>query len=180
VRADHGLRSHLSRYDRRVDEGDMIIVDQRTAKEQIEAVLLKYSWGIDSKDWTLFESCFTEDVKLIYGAGKAKSPHVGGKARDFKDRADLVEYIRDTHSPLDGTLHAMSNIAITIESETTASARTYGRVVLTKESHPKGSWFETGGYYEDKLTFDGSDWRISERRYTRVWSDGNLGILSVD
>lgn len=35
--------------------------------EQITAVLVRYATGIDSRDWNLFRTCFTEDCRLDYG-----------------------------------------------------------------------------------------------------------------
>ena len=34
---------------------------------QISAVLVRYATAIDSRDWELFRSCFTEDCRFDYG-----------------------------------------------------------------------------------------------------------------
>ena len=36
-------------------------------KEQITEVLIRYATGIDSKDWVLLRTCWTEDVDVDYG-----------------------------------------------------------------------------------------------------------------
>ncbi len=36
-------------------------------KAQITEVLIRYATGIDSKNWPLFRSCWTDEVDLDYG-----------------------------------------------------------------------------------------------------------------
>ncbi len=36
-------------------------------KAQIAEVLIRYATGIDSKDWPLFRSCWTDEVDVDYG-----------------------------------------------------------------------------------------------------------------
>lgn len=148
-------------------------------ENQIRELLHQCARAIDSKDWQLFEDCFTEEVQLTYG-GSGNSPHAGGVPRTFADRAELVEYIRMTHQPLGHTLHGMSNVSITVDPPQDARARAYGRVVLTHEAHPEGNYWETAGYCEDRRRNDGSGWRISAHHLTRVWANGNQRILNVE
>ena len=146
--------------------------DDRSA---IQALLLDYSWAIDSKDWTLFRECFTEDCEVYYGVGN--SPHPSRGAMSFISRSKLVEFIERTHQPLDGSLHSMSNIAIRIISPDTASSRVYGRIILVLKSHPDGPDYESAGYYLDDLVKRDGKWRIKTRRYTRVWARGNGKVI---
>jgi hypothetical protein len=145
-------------------------------RASIEALLIDYAWGIDSKDWKKFGNCFAEDCYVSYGNGN--SPHPGG-VKVFNGRAELVDYISRTHQPLDGSIHGMSNIAIEVHTPDTASARTYGRILLVLKSHPDGPNYQTAGYYVDELVKEDGSWRIKSRRYTRVWGEGNTGIIQA-
>jgi len=40
---------------------------ERSDHELITDVLVRYATGIDTKDWTLFRTCFTNDVSADYG-----------------------------------------------------------------------------------------------------------------
>jgi hypothetical protein len=39
----------------------------RSDHELIGEVLVRYATGIDTKDWSLFRTCFTDDVLADYG-----------------------------------------------------------------------------------------------------------------
>jgi SnoaL-like domain len=149
-------------------------MDTYTEHKAIETLVMNYGWAIDSKDWPLLRECFTEDCRVSYGNGH--SPHPGG-ARRFEGRDELVDYLASTHQPLDGSLHTLSNLAITIDSADSVAVRVYVRILLVMRSHPSGALYESAGYYRDKLTRDGGQWRIRERDYTRVWASGNTSII---
>ena len=42
-------------------------------KVQIAEVLIRYATGIDSKDWPLFRSCWTDEVDMDYGEARDSS-----------------------------------------------------------------------------------------------------------
>lgn len=43
------------------------MTDQEAAKADITDVLLRYATAIDTKDWELFRTCFTDDADADYG-----------------------------------------------------------------------------------------------------------------
>ena len=43
----------------------------------IQEVMVRYSTAIDTKDWNLFRSCFTEDCEAVYSAGYAEMRYSG-------------------------------------------------------------------------------------------------------
>lgn len=151
--------------------------DPEQDRRAIEALLLNYSWAIDSKDWELLRRCFTTDCSVSYGNGD--SPHPGGAAK-FGNSGDLVDYISRTHQPLDGSLHRMTNIAIQVTGDDTATSRTYGDNLLVLKSHPDGPFYESAGYYTDEHIKQDGEWRIRSRRYTRVWAQGNGKVVQPD
>jgi 3-phenylpropionate/cinnamic acid dioxygenase small subunit len=152
----------------------MMDLEERSA---IVDVLLRYAWAIDSKDWELLRACFTSDCEVSYGNGD--SPHPGGVAR-FDSSADLVDYMRRTHQPLDGSLHRMTNIVIEATGRVTATATVYGDNLLVLRSHPEGSFYQSAGYYTDQLVKQEGRWLIASRRYTRVWAQGNGKVVQPD
>src|SRR6478736_460054 len=84
-------------------------------KAQITEVLVRYATGIDSKNWPLFRTCWTDEVDLDYG-------EVG----TFTDPDALTELFAQIHDPMGPTYHRLSNFAIAVdEGGDTATSRTY-------------------------------------------------------
>ena len=67
----------------------------------IMAVLVRYASAIDRRDWTLFATCFTEDVEADYGS-----------ITRCRGRNILVDYMARGHATIGPTLHRMSNFVI--------------------------------------------------------------------
>lgn len=120
--------------------------------EQITDVLLRYATGIDSRNWDLFRTCFTEDCQLDYGA-----------LGIWSSREAVTCFMQLSHSG--PSLHRLSNFAITIE-DNRARARTYVDALVLGP----GGWGGASsiGYYDDELIQTAAGWQIAKRRYTGV------------
>jgi SnoaL-like domain len=147
------------------------------SRAEIQSTLLNYAWAIDSKDWSLLSSCFTQNCEVSYGSARSYLP--GGGAQTFKGRDVLVEHLSRTHQPLDGSLHSMSSIVIDLVERDRALARTYIRNVLVMKTHPDGPDYESAGYYQDELLKEANGWHINVRKYIRVWSRGNRKVIET-
>jgi 3-phenylpropionate/cinnamic acid dioxygenase small subunit len=120
-------------------------------------VLVRYATAIDRRDWTLFETCFTEDCASDYG------PAIGG----WTDRADLTAFMVSAHANMGHTMHRMTNFVTAIDGDT-ATGRTYVHVILQLDRENPTVVYETFGFYDDKLVRAGDGWRIAERNFTTV------------
>jgi len=120
-------------------------------KAQITEVLIRYATGIDSKDWKLFRSCWTDEVDLDYG-------EVG----HFTDPDAFTELFAQTHNPMGSTYHRLSNFSIEVNGET-ATARTYVHAVLMITPDDNGLWVDVIGHYDDELVRCADGWRIRRR-----------------
>lgn len=130
--------------------------------EDITHVLLRYATGIDSRDWTLFKTCFTEDCQLDYGALGA-----------WNSSNAVTRFMEVSHSG--PSQHRLSNFAITVEA-TQARARTYVDALVLGP----GGWggAQTIGYYDDELIQTAAGWKIARRRFIAVRFK-LLGVLSI-
>jgi SnoaL-like protein len=120
-------------------------------KEQIAEVLIRYATGIDSKDWPLFRTCWTDEVDIDYGdLGK------------FTSADDFTTLMTQIHDGMGQTYHRLSNLVIDVDGDS-ATARSYVHAVLMAIPGDSSSWIEALGHYDDGLvkTFDG--WRIGKR-----------------
>ena len=58
----------------------------REVRQDVADVLIRYATGIDSRDWDLFRSCFTEDCEVDYG-------DIGV----WHSAAEVTGWMRDVH-----------------------------------------------------------------------------------
>ena len=137
---------------------------ERSDHELIMDVLVRYATGIDTKDWTLFRTCFTDDVRADYGADVGSWTDVDG----------ITEYMTIMHRDMVDTKHMLSNFAIEVDGDR-ASASTYVHAVLVVTNDPL-TWYEPVGRYEDHLVRTTDGWRISHRVFhpTRMLSSHPL------
>jgi 3-phenylpropionate/cinnamic acid dioxygenase small subunit len=138
--------------------------DGRSDNDLITDVLVRYATGIDTKDWTLFRTCFTDDVQADYGEG------VGS----WTDVDAITEYMTAMHADMVDTKHRLTNFVIDVDGDS-ATASTYVHAVLVV-THDPLTWYEPVGRYEDRLVRTPEGWRISHRLYhsTRMLSSHPL------
>ncbi len=128
--------------------------DGRADKQDIAELLIRYSTGIDTRDWHLFRSCFADNVLAEY------------EGIATWDSADAItESMKAIHAEMGRTMHQLSNLAIIVDGDG-ATARAYVDAVLMAADGQSG--LNARGVYEDRLVRTGAGWRIAHRRYTMV------------
>ena len=122
----------------------------------IEAVLVRYATGIDTRDWELFRTCFTADAAIDYG-------DIG----TWTGADEITGFMDAAHIGFAATNHMMSNFSIDVDGDR-ATARSYVHVVLAFD----GGWIDGVGTYDDSLVRVGEGWQIASRRFrsTRMTS----------
>ena len=125
----------------------------RSDHDLIGDVLIRYATGIDTKNWSLFRTCFTDDVNADYG-------DIGV----WSGVDEITDYMAATHARMPRTNHMMSNFSIELGGNH-ASATSYVHVILVLTEAPL-MWIEAVGQYADKLVRATDGWRIRERRYS--------------
>jgi SnoaL-like domain len=124
-------------------------------ERQIAAVIVRYGTGIDTRNWTLFRSCFADDVKADYG------PFGTWSSAD-----DITTSMEAMHAEVGPTLHRMTNVVAAM-TETGATARTYVDAVLMPIA-PDGDIHQACGVYDDNLVHTDIGWKIQQRIFTVV------------
>jgi 3-phenylpropionate/cinnamic acid dioxygenase small subunit len=140
-----------------------MLVDAQLHHE-ISEVLIRYATGIDSKDWQLFRTCFTDDCELDY------SPI--GVWRSLDEVATFMEAV---HASCPYTLHRITNVVVTGTGDGTATARSYVDALVLLDAataaHPTG-------FYDDELVRTADGWRIARRRFTSVLMRVTNGVAA--
>jgi 3-phenylpropionate/cinnamic acid dioxygenase small subunit len=120
-------------------------------KAQIAEVLIRYATGIDSKDWPLFRTCWTDEVDIDYGdLGK------------FTSADEFTTLMTQIHDGMGQTYHRLSNLVIDVDGDR-ATARSYVRAALMAIPNDSSSWIEALGHYDDELVKTSDGWRIGKR-----------------
>jgi SnoaL-like domain len=128
-----------------------------TAEDEraITAVLIRYATGIDTRDWPLFRSCFTDDFEGIYGS-----------FGHWKTGDEIMTAMDEMHRGIGPTLHRMTNFVISGNAES-AIARSYVDALLMPVK--AGDDEHRGiGYYDDQFTKQDGKWRIEKRHFVAV------------
>lgn len=128
-------------------------LEQLIDRQQIDDLLIRYATAVDTKDWELYETCFTEDAFIDYesaGGIKGKLP-------------EIRAWLEKTMEMFPMTQHVVCNRVVEIDGDT-AKARSvfYNPMALPQEDSKQLLFFD-GGYYNDRLVKTGDGWRIRER-----------------
>ena len=123
-------------------------------KHDIAEVLLRYSTGIDRRDWPLFRTAFTDDCELDYG-------DIG----TWHGVDAVTEFMEQSHAMAGDTMHRMSNQVIDVIGDR-AKARTYVDGLILAPDNKSG--VNAVGFYDDDIVRTADGWRIARRSFTPV------------
>lgn len=118
-------------------------------------LLLRYATSIDTRDWPLFRTCFSQDCEADYG----------GFGR-WRGTREISEYMEGLHRNLGATLHRITNIVIENCNDEVV-ARCYVDALLT-DATPGGITRRAAGYFDDSFVRTSDGWKIARRRFTIV------------
>ena len=139
--------------------------------EQIAEVLICYATGIDSKDWPLLRSCWTDEIDVDYQ-----------QLGRFTSADALTDVMRQLHENMGPTYHRMSNFVIAVdETGDRATVRSYVQAVLMLQPNDSTNWVDALGHYDDVFVRTRDGWRISERvsRTARTLTGGDIAAAAT-
>ena len=142
-------------------------------RAEISDVQLRYATGLDSRDWPLFRSCFTNENEIETDFTSV----FGGDPR--KVSADRwTEAARRSLSGLKATQHMITNHVITIAGDdATCIAYVQARHYLPNDS---GDSMQTMfGYYTNRFVRTSAGWKIRACKLTLSWQTGNSNIFTL-
>ncbi|MFL2000465.1 MULTISPECIES: nuclear transport factor 2 family protein [unclassified Microbacterium] len=120
-----------------------------TPHERFEILDLvhRYSTGIDTRDWALFASTFTDDAHVDFGFAQ------------WEGAPSFTAFMRETHDPAGRTLHRMTNTVVTGIDPLTA--RTYGDAIVLQPDNVHGTI--ANAWYDDEIVRTPDGLRIRRR-----------------
>lgn len=123
-------------------------------RHAISDVLVRFATGIDSRDWPLFRTVFTDDCHVVMG-----------DYGTFEGADAITEFEEASHAQAGHTLHRLTNQVIDVDGDR-ARARTYVDAWIMSMDNASG--INAIGYYDDELVRTHAGWRIACRLFTQV------------
>lgn len=123
----------------------------------IEALLYRYARAVDTKDWELYRSVFTDDAHIDYSSAGATA---GG-------REAVIAWLSAGFATIPWSMHYITNIEVLESRGDTATVRAmfYNPMQL-----PGMNEMSTcGGYYHHELVRAADGWRSRKLREENVW-----------
>ncbi|MDZ4233642.1 MAG: nuclear transport factor 2 family protein [Dietzia sp.] len=122
----------------------------------IAALLYRYARAVDTKDWALYRTVFTDDAHIDYSSAGAA---VGS-------RDEVTDWLAAGFEAIPWTMHYITNIETDIAGDTaTVRAMFYNPMLLPGMSEQSAC----GGYYHHELTRTPDGWRSRHLREENVW-----------
>ncbi|MCV7279588.1 nuclear transport factor 2 family protein [Mycolicibacterium flavescens] len=127
-----------------------------TDSEQIAALLYRYARAVDTKDWDLYRSVFTDDAVIDYSS--AGIP--------VRSREEIVEFFTQAFTAIPWSMHYITNIEADIDGDTAdVRAMFYNPMQLPGMAEQSAC----GGYYFHRLVRTADGWRSRHLREDNVW-----------
>ncbi|OBJ19599.1 nuclear transport factor 2 family protein [Mycobacterium colombiense] len=131
---------------------------QRVADElEITTLLNKYARAVDTKDWDLYRSVFTDDAHIDYSsAGAAAGP-----------REEVAAWLEQGFGAIPMSMHYITNVEILDLDGDVAKVRAMFYNPMQLPGMAELSY--CGGYYHHELTRTADGWRSRSLREENVW-----------
>ena len=139
--------------------------DELSDRAEITDVVHRYGWAIDTQDWDLLDTCFTDDAYCDY------SSNPGGRKGPYRE---VRAWLEQSLAAFVVMQHLMANTQITLDGDRAT--------VRTMVSNPMGArtrggpphFFSVGARYDDVFVRTAQGWRITERVETLLLFEGTL------
>ena len=131
----------------------------------------EYALGIDTRNWALYRSIFTDTVHMDFSS-------YNGAPGSTMAADDWVAGARIVFAGLEATQHTMTNPMVDIHGNT-ATNLMYMQATHFLNNDQGDRQFTIGGYYEDKLVKQDGRWLIEAVTLTVLWSSGNRHIMDL-
>jgi SnoaL-like domain len=130
---------------------------QRISDElEIAALLHKYARGVDTKDWELWRSVFTDDAQIDYSSANGI---VG-------TRDDVADWLSRSFTAIPMSQHYITNIEAEVTGDTaTVRAMFYNPMQLPGMAEMS----YCGGYYHHEMLRTPDGWRSRHLREENAW-----------
>jgi uncharacterized protein (TIGR02246 family) len=126
----------------------------------IAALLSRYARAVDTKDWELYRSVFTDDAVIDYSANGIPAG----------SREEIVAFMSETFAAgVEMSMHYITNVEVTTDVSGDAATVRAMFYNPTKLAGLDDLCF-FGGYYHHEVVRTADGWRSRQLREDAVWS----------
>lgn len=145
-------------------------------REQIKETISRYAVGIDTHDWKLFRSIFTDEIDILLSlASRADRPRQIVNADRFTRSADRL--IAQVFAM---TQHTLTNYQIDVQGDdATSHCYMQARHIPPKDRPTQPIW-DVGGYYDFYLKRTAEGWKIWKYTLIVAWETNRPPDLKMD
>ncbi|WP_425409898.1 nuclear transport factor 2 family protein [Hyphococcus sp.] len=140
------------------------VLRQLSDEREITAILYKYAFALDQKDWKALEDCFLENATAEYDMVGALSNY-----------NEIEALCRRALTPMTQTQHLIGNVSISVVDDH-ASSVCYLQAQHVRSGYPGGDKNIIAGQYLDKFIRTKHGWKIQHRILKIQWTFGNADI----
>jgi len=130
----------------------MMSLQEISDRLEIQELLGKYAHAVDSCDWELYRSVYTEDAIIDYTTFGAPVGTVD----------EIIDFLAAAMPHMKSTQHAVMNITLKIDGDT-ASGRTICYNPMVREVDGKESVSIYGLWYNDTFVRTADGWKFKTR-----------------
>lgn len=138
-------------------------------RAEIAELMSRFATGIDTCDWAMYRSVFTDEIDLDYSSWRPES--IGRWQAD-----DWVARGKRLFPGLTASRHALSNMLLTEDGQAVQVRANVCADHVLVDPH-RTHVFTLNGYYDDRCTRTAAGWKISGKRLVAQWTVGDRGVL---
>lgn len=125
-------------------------------KLEIQEQLARYARGLDTRDWELWKSVFTEDATIDYSRSGV---NIGG-------RDEVAEFLADAFTSIAWATHHVTNVEIDLDGDRAhVRAMFFNPMQLPGMAEPSS----TGGYYLHEFERTPEGWKSTRLVEEPIW-----------
>lgn len=122
----------------------------------IAALLYRYARAVDTKDWELYRSVFTQDAVIDYS-----SAGIPAGSRD-----EIAEFLSKGFTTIPWSMHYITNIEADVDGD---KAQVRAMFYNPMQLPGMAEMSSCGGYYHHELVRTPDGWRSRHLREENVW-----------
>jgi len=139
-------------------------------RAEISDVFHRYATGVDTRDWALFRSCFTDDVEADF---TSIWPGLVIRGAD-----EWVARAEGLVTGLDATQHIITNHTHDIQGDT-AKSTSYLHAQHVYKNDMGSDQNVLAGYYKYDMVRTPDGWKIKKYSLTITWATGNGAVWDL-
>jgi hypothetical protein len=173
VRCESGGRRIERREDASVTDSQKIqwLFD----RTQISEAVSRYPVSVDSRDWKLFRSIFTDEIEIFLGMATRSDRSLRKVKAD-----DFTKVVTGVIESFSVTQHFLTEYHVEVNGDEAVSMNYMQARHFAPRERPSQPIWDVGGYYTYHLRRIGDQWKIPKYTLLLTWEINRPADLKID